>query len=114
MPGRYFRQAPWSSEQGKFNEDLSAVLGPLLANFFAAFSRAVASALSVASWGIFFGGFLALPLHGFSVLFAERRGVLVTLFVSWTLAPRGEYFMGASRLIEFFLRQGCSMHVIRN
>ena len=73
MPGRYFRQAPWSSEQGKFNEDLSAVLGPLLANFFAAFSRAVASALSVASWGIFFGGVLALPLHGFSVLFADAQ-----------------------------------------
>ena len=34
--------------------------------FFAAFSRAVASALSVASWGIFFRGVLALPLHGSS------------------------------------------------
>ena len=82
--------------------------------FFAAFSRALASASSVASWGIFFRGVLALPLHGFSLLFAALRGVLVRLFVSREPAPRGEYFMGVSCLIEFFLRQGCSMLVIRN
>ena len=51
--------------------------------FFAAFSRALASASSVASWGIFFRCVLALPLHGFSLVFAALRGVLVRLFVSW-------------------------------